>query len=243
VNGKRGLRKIMARIDKRELTRIEIVRTSLGFFLEEGYSKTPIKRICRELGMSSGNITFYFPAKEHLLAELVMLLCSFQEKTAKKAGEENNDDPVFAICLELATMVAMCEYNEVARDIFLSAYTNPVCVDLIRKNDAKRAKSFFAKYRPDWDDQQFADAEVLVSGIEYAIMLDAGSPVSADTRAEWGIGSILAIYGVPENVRKENINKILKMDHAAVANAVFDKFKEYVCKENDKKFKKILNGN
>jgi len=231
----------MARIDKRALTRIEIIRTALKFFLENGYSNTPIKAVCKELGMSSGNITFYFPTKEHLLAELVGLLCEFQGDTSLNHGEENDDDHVFAICLELATMVAMCEYNEVARDILLSAYTNPVCVDLIRRNDAERAKSFFKEFRPEWTDQQFAEAEVLVSGIEYAIMMDAGNPVSIKTRITGGIGNILSIYGIPREIREANIEKILQLDYPTIAEQAFNKFKEFVEEENEKIFNDILN--
>ncbi len=231
----------MARIDKRALTRIEIVRTSLRFFLQNGYSNTPIKAVCKELDMSSGNITFYFPTKEHLLAELVELLCEFQGDSAQSHGLESSADPVFSICMEIATMVAMCEYNEVARDIFLSAYTNPVCIDLIRRNDAERAKRFFKDFRPEWTEQQFIEAEVLVSGVEYAVMMDAGNPVSIETRITGGIGNILSIYGVPEEIRKANAEKILKLDFPSIAELAFNKFKEFVESENEKKFNEILN--
>ena len=65
----------MARINKRELTRLEIIQVASECFLENGYSNTSIKTICKELDMSPGNVTFYFPTKEHLLAELVELMC------------------------------------------------------------------------------------------------------------------------------------------------------------------------
>ncbi|MDD6478716.1 MAG: TetR/AcrR family transcriptional regulator [Oscillospiraceae bacterium] len=74
----------MAKIDKRELTRHEIIQVASECFLKNGYSHTTIKNICDELGMSPGNVTFNFPTKEHLFAELIDLLCDFQWEMMKR---------------------------------------------------------------------------------------------------------------------------------------------------------------
>ena len=58
-------------------------------FLEKGYSATTVAAISKELAMSPGNLTFHFPTKEHLLAELVDLLCSFQWKRRSSAPALN----------------------------------------------------------------------------------------------------------------------------------------------------------
>ena len=60
-----------------KITKLEIIRVASRKFLEEGYSKTTIRGICNELGISPGHLMFYFPSKEHLLAEVVDLLCDF----------------------------------------------------------------------------------------------------------------------------------------------------------------------
>lgn len=59
-------------------TKFEIIQTATRMFLEKGYTATSIKAIANALDMSTGHLTFYFPTKEHLLAELVDLLCNFQ---------------------------------------------------------------------------------------------------------------------------------------------------------------------
>ena len=64
----------MARINKRALTKLEIVQVASRQFLEKGYSATTVSAISKELGISPGNLTFHFPTKEHLLAELVDLV-------------------------------------------------------------------------------------------------------------------------------------------------------------------------
>ena len=51
----------MARINRSALTKLEIVRVASRLFLEQGYSATSAKAVCKELDMSPGNLTFYFP--------------------------------------------------------------------------------------------------------------------------------------------------------------------------------------
>lgn len=56
----------MARINKAQLTKIEIIQVETRMFLEKGCSATSIKAISNELEMSTGNLTFHFPTKEPL---------------------------------------------------------------------------------------------------------------------------------------------------------------------------------
>ena len=79
-------------------------------FLERGYTDTSIKAISDQLGISTGNLTFYFPAKEHLLAVLVEMLCDFQWKLMERNVDEGNSS-LMAMCLELPAMAAICEEN------------------------------------------------------------------------------------------------------------------------------------
>ena len=59
-------------------TKYEIIQVASEFFMSVGYSNTSPKMIAEELGLSTGNITYYFPTKEHLLAVVVEMLCDFQ---------------------------------------------------------------------------------------------------------------------------------------------------------------------
>lgn len=58
--------------------KFEIVQKATRMFLQQGYYTTSIKAITDSLDMSTGHLTFYFPTKEPLLAELVDMLCDFQ---------------------------------------------------------------------------------------------------------------------------------------------------------------------
>lgn len=230
----------MSRIDKSALTKAEIINEATKQFLEKGYSNTTISSIAKELGMSPGNLTFHYPTKEHLLAVLVDMLCDYQWKMIE---QEANDgiSSIMAICLELTTMVSACEQDEVIKDFFLSAYSSPMCLDSIRKNDTGRSKEVFKTYCADWTDEQFAEAEILVSGIEYATLMTAGNSVSLETRISGALNNILRIYGVPQEDRNVNLEKVFSMDYKNLCKQVLDNFKKHVAKTNDQTFRSLLN--
>jgi AcrR family transcriptional regulator len=191
--------------------------------------------VAKSLGMSQGNLTFHFPTKEHLLAVLVDMLCDYQWK---RMEQEANDgvSSILAICLELTAMASACESDDTIKDFFLSAYSSPLCLDIIRKNDAKRAKEVFGAYRPDWTDEQFAEAEILVSGIEHATLMVAGDPVTLETRITGALNCILTIYGVPEETRKMKLQKVFTRDCMSLGKRILEEFREYVANANDEAF-------
>lgn len=229
----------MARINKSAITRLEIVQEASKQFLEKGYTRTTVSAIGKELNMNSGNLTFYFPTKEHLLAELVDMLCDFQWKLMEEEADEGISS-VLAICLELTGMASACEADPVIKDFFLSAYCSPMCLEIIRKNDTQRAKKVFGAYRPDWTDAQFVEAEILCSGIEYATLMTVGDPVTLETRITGALNNILGIYGIPEEVRKQKLQKVFAMDHRSLGKRVLKEFREYVEQANEQAFLDLL---
>ena len=155
----------MIRVDRKELARSEIIRCAAKFFMQDGYSKTTFRAMGKALNMSTGNMTFYFQTKEHLLAELVDILCKFQWKRMEEEAREGYSS-VMAICLELLTIASACEQDEVAKDFFISTYTSPVCLEIIRRNDKERAKEVFGQYCTGWNDEH-------KHVIEYSLKLDS----------------------------------------------------------------------
>ncbi len=216
----------MAKINRGSLTKFEIIRVAARKFLEDGYTATSVKAICNELNISTGNLTFYYPTKDHMLATLVHLLCDFQRKLMGEESQEGNGS-LMAICLELATMVSVCEQNEIAKDFFLSAYRSPMALEIIQGNDTRRSKEIFRPFCEGWNDEDFAKAEVLVSGIEYATMTTS-SLVSMEHRIVAAVEGILRIYRVPEELIQKKIQKLLSMDFQNLGKRVLDSFKAFV---------------
>lgn len=220
-------------------TKQEIIHVATELFLEKGVSATSPKMIADKLDISTGNITYYFHTKEHLLAVLADMLCEFQGKMMEEKADDGVSS-IMAICLEFAAMAAMCEENEIAKDFYLSTYASDLCLEIIQRNDMNRAKEVFRAYRPDWTDEQFAEAEIIVSGIEQAsFRTNELSPV-LETRISGAVDLILFIYGVPEETRKMKIDKVLAMDYREISRGVFQRFKEFVAETTEQKLEEML---
>ena len=229
----------MIRVDRAELTRHEIIRVAANRFLKDGYTKTTVASMAKTLKMSTGNMTFHFPTKDHMLAELVDMLGKYQWKVMEDEAKEGYSS-IMAICLELLTIASACEQDEVAKDFFLSTYRSELCMDLIRKNDKERARQVFKDYCPDWTDEYFEEAEALVSGIEYATLFTTSGSAPVEVRVGGALRTILSIYNVPKEVREQKIKKALSMDYQALALDTLKKFREYVDKATEQALHNLL---
>jgi len=134
----------------------------------------------------------------------------------------------------------MSEDSEIAKDLFLSAYSSPLCLEIIRKNDAQRSKRIYGQFCPDWSDQQYVEAETLVSGIEYATLMTVGEPVAVDLRIAGALKVILTVYQVPEELRKMKIDRVLAMDYRELGKRVLNEFKAYVEEANEQAIEEFL---
>lgn len=222
----------LKRKKKPSVTKLEIIRVASRLFLEEGYSVTSVRQIGEKVGISSGNVMFHFPTKEHLLAQLVDMLCDFQWKLMKNEADDSTDS-VMPICIELMSMVTACEENEIAKDFFISAYQSPMTLEIIRKNDLERSKKVYTDYCKNWTEYQYIEAETLVSGIEYATLMTTDNSAPLDIRISGALNQIMSIYGVPEETRNAKIARMLDMDYRAIGQRILKEFIDYVEKATD----------
>ena len=220
-------------------TKLDIIKCSAELFFTQGYSATSPRQICDILDLSTGHISYYFPTKDLLLAVFVEMLCDYQWQMMEDEAQDGVSS-IMAICLEIATMITLCDENEVAKDFYISTYTSPACLDIIRRSDMERAKQVFAEQCADWDDEQFAEAETLVSGIEYASMMNTAASAPVEKRIWGAIHAILGIYGVPKDVREMKVQKVLGMDYRGLAKQMLPKFKEFIDKANDAEFEQLV---
>lgn len=217
------------------LAQLEIVQEASKLFFERGYSATAPKTIADALETSTGSITYYFPSKVDLLTIIIEMLADFQWQTVQEVVDEG-ETPLTALCFELTAMAAMCEENEVARDLYVSAYTNFKPLESIRKSDKERAKKVFAEFCRDWTDEMYAEAELLVSGIECATLMTTADSPGLELRIAGAMDKILGIYNIPKERRKMKIDKALSLDYRSYGQNLFDNFKNYVFDLTDKSF-------
>lgn len=208
-------------------TKNAIIRVAIEMFLERGFTNTSARAIAAELGISTGNITFYFPSKEHLLMVLVEMLCDSQWSMLEQPADEA-ETALMAFCMETMTVAAACEQNEIARDLFLSVFQSELCRNFLRENHVARAERIFSEYCGDWTHQQFRIAEILVMGIQHAVIIPTDVEIPLSERIAGALNQILSIYGVPENNRAEKIRRILALDYNDIRQRVREGSLRYV---------------
>ena len=229
----------MARIKRENPTRLAIIQVAIELFFEKGFSNTTAAAVCRGADIGTGNLTFYFPTKEHILDVLVTMMCDFQWKLIEDATDEGKSS-LLSYCLEVATMVAISEENTQMHDFYVSAYSHPITLENIRANDVEKMKQVFGQFCPGWTEEQFVEAEAIVSGIEYATLMTTKHSASLPVRVEGALDAIMKVFNVPEEIRKMKVQKVLAMDYRAIGRRVLEDFYSYVSKANEKAITDLL---
>lgn len=229
----------MARIKRESPTRLAIIQVAIDLFFEKGFSNTTAAAVCRKADIGTGNLTFYFPTKEHILDVLVTMMCDYQWKLIEEAADEGKTS-LLSYCLELATMAAISEENPQMHDFYVSAYSHPMTLENIRANDVEKMKQVFGQFCPEWAEEQFVEAEAIVSGIEYATMMTTKHSASLPIRIEGALNAIMKVFNVPEEIRRAKVQKVLAIDYRAIGHRVLVDFRRYVSEVNEKAISDLL---
>jgi len=213
---------------KKRNTKYEILQHATKLFIEKGYTSAYVTSIANELDISPGNLTFHFPTKEHILAELIRELCKLPRRN-EESVVKGEHALLMGYFLELAMFAAVCQENQNIKDLMVSAYTHPMSLEIIRENDTKRAMQVFGKYCPEWTETEYIQMENVASGIEYAMfMTENTDKISFEQRVISSIDSIMKIYEIPIGIRKSIIAEIMAVDYRSMGNQVFEEFCNYV---------------
>ena len=219
--------------------RLLIIQEAAKMFMEEGYTKSSISKISKKLNLSLGNITFHLKTKEHLLEVLVCDMFDYQQMMMEECAEEGKSS-LLAYCLELTAITAVCEESEVARDFYASSYASALTLARIRENDTKKVKDIFSKFHADWTDEQWIATENIVSGIEYATIMTREENTPLALQIEKTLDTSLYLFGVPKDLRKAKIEKVLSMDYRAIGHRLLKEFPAYVKKINKNNVKNFI---
>ena len=98
----------------------------------------------------------------------------------------------------------------------------------------------FKVHRPEWNDEQFDEAELLVSGVEYATLMTAGTQIQLETRIAAALHNILGIYGISPEIREMKIKKVFAMDYRGIGKSAIAEFKQFVEEANEQTFADLL---
>ena len=220
----------MAKKQKND-TKLAILHCAMKLFLEKGYSDAYITTIAKQLNISTGNLTFHFPTKEHLLAEIVKELFLFQGE-GSIYGNTPDENSVITYFAELMVIAAVCEENPMVKDLVTAAYTHSMSLEVIRINDCQKAVKRFGVYCDGWTSEDYAKAESIVSGIEYAMLMTENTQnISLEQRVSTALNAIMNIFQVPEEEGQEFVKTVLDMDYRNIGRNIFGKFCNYVEKK------------
>lgn len=229
----------MARKRRPTPTRAIIVKSASDLFFEKGFSRTTSLEVCRLADISTGNLTFYFPTKEHILAVIVKMMIDFQWDVMEEATDDGKSS-LLAYCLELTTLAAIADESAEMRDFFIAAYTHPMTIDLIRENDLEKVRKVFGEFTHNWSVERFIEAEAIISGIEFATIMKTEHSASVEFRIAGALNAIMLLFGVPEEIRRMKITKVLTMDYRAIGRNVLDRFREYVNELNEHAIEEVM---
>lgn len=209
-------------------TKYEILYVSMKFFLENGYTKSYITTIAKTLQMSTGNLTFWFPTKEHILAEMIKELCAFQAQADAKEADKKYS-LLIDYLFELAMFASVCEENANIKDLVIASYTQPLPLAVIRANDAERSKRTFAEFCKEWSETEYIQAENVASGIECSMfMTENAQKLTLEQRVTSSLDAIMKVYEVPKDIRQSALKEVMAMDYRSRGNHMFEEFYSFV---------------
>lgn len=85
------------RYKKSEASVASIVEGAIRVLARQGYARTSLMDIAKEVGMSKGAVHYHFPTKEALIGEVLQVACDRVAERTLAAWTEGGGDPVDAI--------------------------------------------------------------------------------------------------------------------------------------------------
>lgn len=215
-------------------TKLEIIQAGTHMFLEKGYTNTSIKAISDDLDISTGNLTFHFPTKEHLLLELVKELVSFHSQSILNVREQGYSD-LLAYCWEITAQIVMCEDNPQAKDLYLAIYTQPMTLAYVKDWTAEKNIKILGSRLPDWTEERFRMVENVTCCIERSALTEpCTESYTLEDKIALTLDSLLKIYDVSKEEREETIREVLRTDYHKAGHDIFIGLTEYAEQHNQK---------
>lgn len=209
-------------------TKLRIIQAGAKLYLDEGFTATTNVQICKETGIRTGQLTFHFPTKEHLLLEVTKHLMKFHWKCIDEMNKHCGD-PLLAYCMELAASIALCEENEKARDIYVSMYTLPMTLQYMKDWNAEKAYHLFGGRHPLWTMQDFWELEYVTTGIELgALMTPCDEEFTLERKIARSLDCLMTIYKVSEGERVSVIQQVMTHDYRSIGRQILEEFNVYI---------------
>lgn len=225
---------------KSNLTKLEIMQVAMKMFLEKGFTNTSAKAISNELNISTGNLTFYYPTKEHILLELTKDITEFHTKCINKVSKEHDD--LFSYCWEISSQIMLCEENEQAKDLYLAIYSYPMTLYYVKDWTAEKNKKILGERLSDWTLERFRRVENVTCCIERSALTEPCTEnYTIEDKIRLILTCLLKIYDISFEEREKVINEILKTDYHKMGHNLLKQLTKYVEKQNKQALNEAIN--
>lgn len=205
------------------LTKNRILSVCVRLFLEQGYHPTPISRIVSEANISPSTFQNIFKTKDGVLSELIEFMFSGQFGAAR--GIMGDDlSPVYTYAIETAIQLALTEFNENLRDIYLDVYSLQSTAESVHEHTAAELQKIFGEYFPQYTIADFYEIEIGTAGIMRGYMAKkCDVHFMLQKKLECFLTLSMRVFKVPEEEQKNVLAYIKSIDICAVANSVMQR--------------------
>ncbi len=226
---------------KTNLTKLEITQVAMRMFLEKGFTNTSAKAISNELNISTGNLTFYYPTKEHILLELTKEITQFHTKSIDKILKKEKND-LYSYCWEVTAQIVLCEENEQAKDIYLAIYSYPLTLQYIKDWTAEKNQKVLGERLKDWTPERFRRVENVTSCIERSALTEpCTESYTIEDKIRLILTCLLKIYDICYEEREKVIGEILELDYRKTGHELLKQLTKYVETQNKQALNEAIN--
>lgn len=217
------------------------MQVAMRMFLEKGFTGTSAKAISNELNISTGNLTFYYPTKEHMLLELTKDITQFHTKSIDKILKNEKND-LYSYCWEVTAQIVLCEENEQAKDIYLAIYSHPLTLQYVKDWTAEKNQKILGERLSDWTLERFRRVENVTSCIERSALTEACTDVyTIEDKIRLILTCLLKIYDIGYEEREKVIGEILELDYRKTGHELLKQLTKYVETQNKQALSEAIN--
>lgn len=209
-------------------TQQAIIDVAMKKFLIYGFRKTSAKMICNELGISPGNLTFWYPTKADILLEFAKKIMSYHTKFILY-NKANGKDDLFTYCIEIIVQIALCEERENIRDIYYSMYSEPLTLSYLKDWTAEKNLNVLGSYLPEWDLKRFRRAANVTCCIERSALAEpCTDEYTLEDKIWLTLTCLLKIYDFGKEEREKVISEILETDYHKIKNEMLKQLDRFL---------------
>lgn len=161
----------MNRSDQSERVRRQVIDTAKRLFFEDGYDQTTLRQISTAAGVSHGSIYHHFADKEDIFLALVTEAFDEIQQITDRAFTEARD-PYLRLSLKWAMLIMAASMDIRVAELLGIAYASKrISVEIVASSTL-RHRNWFAELLPEWTENDFYAATLLLKGAMAAVVED-----------------------------------------------------------------------